>query len=60
LAWLVKFRKLAGRLARRWLRRRSQASAMSLPDFAVYLTRHPLVDPQKLLDLIAPPVAVVR
>jgi group II intron reverse transcriptase/maturase len=49
--WLVRFRYAAVRLALRWLRRRSQTATMSHTDFRLYLTRHPIVDPQRLLNL---------
>lgn len=50
--WLMRFRRAAVRLALRWLRRRSQTANMSYADFRNYLTRHPIVGPQKLLNLI--------
>ena len=49
--WLVRFRRVAERLALRWLRRRSQKTTMSHTDFRQYLTRYPIVDPRKLLNL---------
>ena len=48
---LVRFRRMAERMALRWLRRRSQTSTKSYSDFRNYLTRHPIVAPQNLLNL---------
>ena len=49
---LVKFRRAAVRMSLRWLRRRNQKATMSQTDFSAYLTRHPIVEPQRLRNLI--------
>jgi len=51
--WLLKYRRVAVQMGLRWLRRRSQAAWMSRAAYRVYLTRHEIANPKKIVDLIA-------
>lgn len=51
--WLMKFRRMAVRMAYLWMRRRSQASSLSREAYRQYLVRYPMANPTKIVDLIA-------
>ncbi len=51
--WLMKFRRTAILMAFRWFRRHSQARSMNRAQYRLYLTRHPIASPTKIVDLIA-------
>ena len=52
--WLMLYREAAMRLARRWFRRRSQRGKMDPTFFyTVYIRRHPVAEPRRILNLIA-------
>jgi group II intron reverse transcriptase/maturase len=52
--WLMTYREAALRMALRWLRRRSQRGKMRQTEFyGMYIARHPVVVPRRLVNLIA-------
>lgn len=52
--WLMLYREAALRIARRWLIRRSQRGKMGLTFFyQIYIQRHPVALPRRVVDLIA-------
>jgi hypothetical protein len=49
--WLLKFREAVKRLLFRWINRRSQRRSMTLRQFGVYVDRHGLASPRRLVNL---------